>query len=192
MKRSSNRPPRQQQRFQGHGAWVRALFSTQTLLRGVGGLLVVSAIMNLFYHSHLPTPRNDHITGMYNNAPGVIVEELSHSKTSSTTLSSNSTVVSETGPRNGHIASGIPPVTTTTTAKTTPVASPTASNNSSIVWGSGAKAQQVVKTDKKGNVLHRSITQIKKEDLVGIGDDKVVLDSDNNLSPFWRMLASKI
>jgi hypothetical protein len=32
----------------------------------------------------------------------------------------------------------------------------------------------VEKIDKKGNVLHRSITQIKKEDLVGIGDDKVL------------------
>lgn len=42
----------------------------------------------------------------------------------------------------------------------------------------------MVKTDKQGNVLHRSITQIKKEDLVGIGDDKVVSEenADNNLS----------
>jgi hypothetical protein len=37
----------------------------------------------------------------------------------------------------------------------------------------------VVKKDKKGNVLHRSITQIKKEDLVGIGDDKVEEAGDN-------------
>jgi hypothetical protein len=67
-------------------------------------------------------------------------------------------------------------------AKTTSVVPPTASKNSSItaVWGSGAKAQQVVKTDKKGNVLHRSITQITKEDLVGIGDDKVSSEGADN------------
>jgi hypothetical protein len=178
--RSSNSMP--QQRSRGSSAWAR-LFSMQTLLRAVGGLLVTSAVMNILYHSQLPTPRNDLIY-----AAGS-VQDLSHSTASSTitplsslpSSNTNSTVVSETG-QNDHTstASGNPQESS---FQATP---PLPSSNSSIVWGSGAKAQQVVKKDKKGNVLHRSITQIKKEDLVGIGDDKVLVagseETSNNLS----------
>jgi hypothetical protein len=54
------------------------------------------------------------------------------------------------------------------------------SSSNFLVWGNGVQAQQVVKKDKQGNVLHRSITQIKKEDLVGIGDDKVASEGETN------------
>jgi hypothetical protein len=122
--------------------------------------------MNLFYHSHLPIPRNDHITG--NNAPVVVEENHSQSTTaplsSSSTTSSNSTAVVPETAQNDRNANDNPPT------------SPASNNNASspfAIWERQAKAQQMEKVDKKGNVLHRSITQIKKEDLVGIGDDKV-------------------
>jgi hypothetical protein len=168
----------------------------------------MSAVMNLFYHSHLPIPRNDHITGVQANVPVVVhVEDHSHSTKSSTTqtpspiaplqvsssTSSNSTAVSKT-PDNDIPASINPPaikeeasfqaaVTETTPPPPPPPPPPTSlspSNHTSdfLVWGSGVQAQQVTKTDKKGNVLHRSITTIKKEDLVGIGDDKVVNEGE--------------
>jgi hypothetical protein len=151
-------------------------------LRVIGGLLVTSAIMNLFYHSHLPIPRNDHITG--NNAPILVEKNPSQSKTTSTidaaplssssTTSSNSTAVVSEAAQNDHTANDSPPTSPSSNTNTNNTSSPF------LVWERQAKAQQMEKVDKKGNVLHRSITQIKKEDLVGIGDDKVQSEKDGD------------
>jgi hypothetical protein len=185
VRNSMNRPPKQRSSRVGTSSWARRLFSRQTLLRAVGGLLVTSAVMNLFYHSHLPIPRNDHITG--NNAPVVVEENLSHSTISSTvstidtvplssSTSNSSAVVSDTA-QNDQTATINPPIVTEETSFQAAVTA-TTSTSSFTVWESKAKAQQVEKIDKEGNVLHRSITQIKKEDLVGIGDDKVAKEGE--------------
>jgi hypothetical protein len=155
----------------------------QTLMRAVAGLLVISAIMNILYHSHLPTPLNDHILGR--NPPGVVLRTpSSHSTIPIPSSPLNSTVTTPGTERNenstiGNARAVLEEASSHTTTTMTSSSSSPPVNNSSIVWGSGAKAQQVVKTDKKGHVLHRSITQIKKEDLVGIGDDKVESETAN-------------
>lgn len=48
-------------------------------------------------------------------------------------------------------------------------------DESHTLWSNRKKAVQVVKKDKKGNVLHHSITALHKQDLEGLGDDHVDL-----------------
>ncbi|EEC45174.1 predicted protein [Phaeodactylum tricornutum CCAP 1055/1] len=94
-----------------------ALF--RVLVSSIGCLLMTSFLINVLYHSRLPSPQSD--------LSQLISRESSYVQHLNKTL-----------------------------------------------WSGTNKAQQVEKRNKKGQILHHSITAIKQEDLRGVGDDATI------------------